>query len=150
MWSCCLFVCLGSFFVYKDSFIIHTPMEMPRNLSRGKHIFARDNNKLSSQGHRSAMVTKNHAFCTKKNIQVKWLLSEEKTFPSVENVLRLQALGRTKNLEQGVFCRGEGASVRTSQSAKTQKDTTRRENLTWQHSPASYAGYSNPWSILLY
>ena len=49
-----LFVCLGSFFVYKDSFIIHTPMEMPRNLSRGKRIFARDNNKLSSQVYRSA------------------------------------------------------------------------------------------------
>ena len=29
-------------------------MEMPRNLSRGKRIFARDNNKLSSQVYRSA------------------------------------------------------------------------------------------------
>ena len=52
MWCCFLFVCLGSFFVYKDLFIIHTPMEMPRNLSRGKRIFARDNNKLSFTIHR--------------------------------------------------------------------------------------------------
>ena len=76
-----------------------------------------------------------------------------KTFASVENVLRRRVLGRTKILDQGVFYRGgggEGASVWTSQSAKTQKDTTRRENLTWQHSPARYAGSSNPWSILLY
>ena len=56
MW-CCLFVCLGSFFVYKDSFVIYTPMEMPRNLLGGKRTFARDNNKLSSQVYRSAMVT---------------------------------------------------------------------------------------------
>ena len=52
---------------------------------------------------------KNHSFCTKENIQVKYfgictaLLSEEKTFPSVENVLRRRALGRIKHLEQGVF-----------------------------------------------
>ena len=56
MWWCCLFVCLGSFFVYKDSFVIYTPMEMPRNLLGGKRTFARDNNKLSSQVYRSAMV----------------------------------------------------------------------------------------------
>ena len=53
----CLFVCLGSFFVYKDSFVIYTPMEMPRTLLGGKRTFARDNNKLSSQVYRSAMVT---------------------------------------------------------------------------------------------
>ena len=75
---------------------------------------------------------KNHSFCTKENIQVKYfgictaLLSEEKTFPSVENVLRRRALGRIKHLEQGVFYGvwgggAEGASVRTCQSEKNTK-----------------------------
>ena len=89
---------------------------------------------------------KNHSFCTKENIQVKYfgictaLLSEEKTFPSVENVLRRRALGRIKHLEQGVFYGvwggGGGGGGRRghlygpASRKKTQKDTTRRENLT--------------------
>ena len=74
----------------------------------------------------------------KKNIQVKWfgictaLLSEEKPSPQLRTSFGDGSWAVLKSSTRvfSIGGEGEGASVSTSQSAKTQKDTTRRENLT--------------------
>ena len=117
-------------------------MEMPRNLSRGKRIFARDNNKLSSQVYRSAMVTRKITpFAPKKIFKLNSLVFvrhcflKKKPSPQLRTSFGdgpeavLKTSSRVFSMEGGGGG-GEGASVRTSQSAKSQKDTTRREKLT--------------------